>query len=90
MRTTLQQLLAIAVLAGTFCAGVLVGSLGQRSAEAQMGGLGSKAMEAAGEQGGTLGAAAKLGTSITDMQEHVSGLQKNLETLKSIQAALGG
>jgi hypothetical protein len=90
MRTTLKQLLGIPILACTFCAGVLVGSLAQRPADAQMGGIGSKALEGAGAQGGALGAAAKLGTSITDMQEHVSGLQKNLETLKTIQAALGG
>ena len=33
---------------------------------------------------------AELGTSIVEMQEHVSGLQKNLDTLKKIQSALGG
>lgn len=90
METTLKRLVAVAVLTGTFGAGVLVGSLERRSADAQMGGIGSKAMEAAGAQGGALGAATKLGTSITDMEEHVSALQKNLETLKTIQAALGG
>ncbi len=90
MRITTTRILHASVLAGVFGAGILVGSLTQRPAEAQLGELGGKAMEAAGQQGGALGSAAKLGTSISDMQEHVSGLQKNLETLKQIQAALGG
>jgi len=32
----------------------------------------------------------KLGTSITDMQKNVDGLQKNIEVLKEVQKALGG
>ena len=52
--------------------------------------LTGKAMEAAGGQGGALGAAAKLGTSITDMQEHLDALNKNMETLKEIKGMLGG
>ncbi|MEW6269446.1 MAG: hypothetical protein AB1689_09140 [Thermodesulfobacteriota bacterium] len=47
-------------------------------------------MKAAEGQGGALGAAAKLGSSITDMQEDVESLQKNLDTLRTIQKALGG
>jgi len=90
MPITATRVLHGSVLAAVFGAGILVGSLTQRTAEAQLGELGGKALEAAGQQGGTLGSAAKLGTSITEMQEHVSGLQKNLETLKQIQAALGG
>jgi hypothetical protein len=31
----------------------------------------------------------ELGASITEMEGHVTGLQKNLETLKKVQAALG-
>jgi hypothetical protein len=37
-----------------------------------------------------LAAAGQLGSSITDMEQHVSGLQKNLDTLKKIQSMLGG
>ena len=40
--------------------------------------------------GGALGAPAQLGSSITEMEQHVSGLQKNLDTLKKIQSVLGG
>lgn len=90
MRITTRQVLHAFVLAAVFGAGMFVGSIGQRTAEAQLGEIGGKALEAAGQQGGALGAAAKLGGSITEMQQHVSGLQKNLETLKQIQAALGG
>jgi hypothetical protein len=39
---------------------------------------------------GTLGAASQRGSSITDMEQHVSGLQKNLDTLKKIQSTLTG
>ena len=37
-----------------------------------------------------LAAAGQLGSSITDMEQHVSGLQKNLDALKKIQSMLGG
>jgi len=36
------------------------------------------------------GAAKQLGSSITDMEQHVSGLQKNLDALKKIESALTG
>lgn len=47
-------------------------------------------MEAAGAGGGPLGAAVKLGTSISDMQTHLDALNKNLETLEQIKGMLGG
>jgi hypothetical protein len=47
-------------------------------------------MEKAGDQGGALGAAGKLGSSITDIQKNLDALQKNVDTLKSIQSLLGG
>jgi len=37
-----------------------------------------------------LGSVTKLGTAIVDMEKHVDGLQKNLDTLKQIKSALGG
>ncbi len=40
--------------------------------------------------GNPLAAAGQLGSSITEMEQHVSGLQKNLDTLKKIQSMLGG
>ena len=46
-------------------------------------------MEKPGESGGAVGTAAKLGTAVSDMQTHVTALQKNLETLKTLQSALG-
>ena len=39
---------------------------------------------------GALGSAKELGSSIVEMQQHVDGLQKNLATLKKVEAALGG
>jgi hypothetical protein len=77
---------AVAVFAfGWFC-----GTLSQRSADAQMGDLGKSVMEKAGDQGGALGAAAKLGTSISEIQTHLNELQKNVDTLKSVKSMLGG
>jgi hypothetical protein len=90
MRTTLRGGIRVGAAAAIFAAGFMLGSISQRPAEAQLGELGGKAMEKAGEQGGTLGAAAQLGTQIKDMQTHVEGLQKNLDALKKIQSLLGG
>ena len=39
---------------------------------------------------GALGPAGQLGTSIIEMQDHVTALQKNIDTLKKVKAALGG
>ena len=80
----------VALVAAVFAAGFLCGSLTQRGAEAQLGDVGGKAMEKGGEQGGALGAAANMGSAITDMQKHVEGLQKNLDTFKQVKTALGG
>ena len=78
--------LRIVAVAGLFGAGYLCGSLGQPSARAQLGDV----MKKAGEQGGALGSAAQLGSSIVEMQQHVDGLNKDLETLRKVKAALGG
>ena len=40
--------------------------------------------------GGPLAAAGQLGSSITEMEQHVTGLQKNLDTLKKVQSTLTG
>lgn len=74
-----------------FGAGYLSGSVAEHDANAQgIKDLGGAAMKQAGGAGGALGSAAELGSSIVEMQEHVSGLQKNIDTLKKIQSALGG
>ncbi|MFN8544133.1 MAG: hypothetical protein U0807_08000 [Candidatus Binatia bacterium] len=88
-RTTTHRT-RIAFAAALFAAGFFCGSISQRSAQAQLGDVGSKAMEAAGAQGGALGSAAKMGSAISDMQKNIEGLQKNLEIFKQIQAVLGG
>ncbi len=85
-----QRIVQASVLAAVFGGGFVAGVSFQRPVEAQMGDVMKKAGEAAAGQGGALGAAASLGTSITEMQEHVSGLQKNIDTLKKIQSSLGG
>jgi hypothetical protein len=76
-----------ALVAGIFAAGWLCGALAQRSAQAQ---VGQELMNKAADSGGALGAAGKLGTSISDIQTHLDALQKNVDTLKSIKSALGG
>lgn len=80
----------VGLLAAIFAAGFFCGSLTQRSANAQLGELGKGAMEKAGESGGALGSVVQLGSSIVEMQQHVDGLQKNIEVLKKIKSSLGG
>jgi hypothetical protein len=48
------------------------------------------AMKAVEGQGGALGTAAKLGSTIGEMQSNVENLQKGLDSLKTIQKAIGG
>ena len=90
MQDFTRRIARVALLAAVFGGGYLVGVTSQPDAEAQMGQLGEKAMEAAGAQGGALGSAARLGTSITQMREHVAALSQNLDELDKIKAALGG
>jgi hypothetical protein len=85
-----KKLIQVGALSGMFAGGFLCGSVVQRPADAQMGELGDAVMKKAGESGGSLGSAAQLGSSILEMQQHVTGLQKNLDSLNKIKAALGG
>ena len=76
----LRRSLLVGMCLGLFVVGFLCGSVSQRRADAQLPGVGK----------GALGSVTELGSSIVEMQEHVNGLQKNLDTLKKIQGALGG
>jgi hypothetical protein len=76
---TLRRGVFVSLFGGMFLLGFVMGSMNQRPAQAQIPNL-----------GGALGSAQELGTSIVEMQQHVDGLQKNLATLKKVQAALGG
>lgn len=72
-----------------FALGFFAGSISQRQADAQVKELGGALMkQAAGS--GALGSVGELGTSILEMQDHVSGLQKNIDTLKKVQSTLTG
>jgi hypothetical protein len=86
IKTIISRGLLTALLVGVFAIGYLLGSINQRQADAQIGGL----LEQAGKGGGALGSVTQLGSSIVEMQDHVNGLQKNLETLRKVQSALGG
>ena len=80
----------LAAAAVIFASGFVCGAMSQRPAEAQLGDMGGKVMEKAGDQGGMVGSVAKMGSAISEMEQHVSGLQKNLDTFKQVKAALGG
>jgi hypothetical protein len=78
--------LMIAIMAGIFGLGYICGSVTERQAQAQMGGL----LDKAGKMGGPVGSIAEFGSSIVEMQDHISGLQKNLDTFKKVQSSLTG
>ena len=80
----------IGVVTAIFAAGFLCGSISQHNANAGLEDLGGGLMNKAAESGGPLGTAAQLGTTITDMEKHINGLQKNLETIKKVKSMLGG
>jgi hypothetical protein len=85
-KKTLSRGVTTAVIVAVFGFGYLCGSMTQRHAEAQMGGL----LEQATKMGGPIGSIAEFGSSITEMQDHISGLQKNLDTFRKVQASLTG
>jgi len=94
MTGILRRGMQVAAILSIFGAGYLSGTVTERRAIADMAGMGSAvggaAMKEAAGGSGMVGQAAKLGTAIGDMQTQVDGLQKNLETLKTIKSALGG
>ena len=65
MATMTRLGLRTGLTAAVFGVGFVCGSVAQRPAVADMKDLTGSAMEAAGGQGGALGAAAKLGTTMT-------------------------
>jgi hypothetical protein len=90
MKKHVTRAVLVGISAALFGLGYLCGSISQQRADAQnppgVGGL----LEQAGKAGGPLGSVGQLGSSIVEMQQHVSGLQKNIDTLKGIQSALTG
>ena len=94
MTGTLKRGMQVGAILTVFGAGYLCGTVSERRAVADMndlgGAVGGAVVKEATVSGGAIGQAAKLGTAIGDMQTQVDGLQKNLETLKTIKSALGG
>jgi len=81
-----SRALMTAIIVGVFGLGYVCGSMTQRQAEAQIGEL----LEKAGKAGGPVGSVAQFGSSLVEMQDHITGLQKNLDTFKKVQASLTG
>jgi hypothetical protein len=86
----MKQATRSGVIALVFGAGFLFGSLTQQRADAQLEDLGRQALEAAGASSGTVSSVMELGTAIVEMEEHVDGLQKNIDVLKKVKDSLGG
>ena len=84
-----RRIAQVAAFLFVFAGGYVLGSLDAQPAQAQIESMGKDLLKQAAESGGTLGTAAQLGTTINDMRTHVNELQKNLETLDKIKAALG-
>ena len=85
-RRTITRIGVIGMLLGTFAFGYVCGSVSTPRANAQL----PQIPGVSGQSGGLMGTALQLGSSIKEMDEHVAGLQKNLETLRKVQSALGG
>ena len=83
MKRIVSRGLTTAILVAVFALGYVCGTVNQQPADAQIGGLLERG-------GGVLGSAKELGSAIVEMQDHVNGLQKNIETLKKVQSALTG
>jgi hypothetical protein len=86
----IHKAVRIGVVLAVFVSGWFCGTLSHRSADAQMNDLTKAVMDKVGEQDGAIGAVAKLGTSINEIQTNLNELQKNVDTLKSIKKLLGG
>ena len=81
---TILYSVRIGLVTAIFSMGFLCGSMTQHNANAQLESIGGELLKSAAGSGGTLGSIAQLGTAISDMEKNVSGLQKNLDTLKKV------
>jgi len=70
-----------AVITGVFGQGYVCGTMTRRQAEAQSGGI----LEKASKAGGPVGSVASFGNSLVEMQDHISGLHKNDQSLKPLK-----
>ena len=86
MTKKLSRGLMTAIIVAVFGLGYVCGSMTQRQAEAQIGGI----LDQASKAGGPLGSVANFGSSLVEMQDHIAGLQKNLDTFKKVQSSLTG
>ena len=85
-----SRIIRVGIVSIVFAIGFLCGTVTHRQAQAQLGELGNQFMQKAGQSGGPLGSVVQLGQAISDMQQHVDGLQKNIEVLKKVKASIGG
>ena len=85
-----SRIVRMVIVLMIFAIGFLCGSITHPRANAQLGQLGNEAMQKAGASGGALGSAVQLGQAITQMQQNVDGLQKNIDVLKQVKTSLGG
>ena len=90
MKPKILYVVRVAVVAGIFAAGFLCGSMTEHNANAQLGDVGGELMQKAAGGGGLVGSAAQLGTTISDMQKHIDGLQTNIGVLKKVRTSLTG
>jgi hypothetical protein len=86
MTKKLSRGLMTAIIVAVFGLGYVCGSMTQRQAEAQIGGI----LDQASKAGGPIGSVANFGSSLVEMQDHIAGLQKNLDTFKKVQSSLTG
>lgn len=89
-RKTLSRGMLVAIVVGTFGLGFFCGTLTQQNADAQLKGMGESIMKRSTGSGGVLGSAADLATAITEMEQHVDGLEQNIATLKQVHSMLTG
>ena len=86
MTKKLSRGLMTAIIVAVFGLGYICGLMTQRQAEAQIGGI----LDQASKAGGPVGSVAQFGSSLVEMQDHITGLQKNLDTFKKVQSSLTG
>lgn len=86
----IQRLAAVAFTFMVFTAGYVCGTMGSGVAEAQIGTMGKDALQGAAQGAVGTSSVGGMGTTLIEMEQHVSGLQKNLDALKKVKAALGG
>ena len=90
LRFAISVITSVVFFAAFFSAGFLIIPMTKQSTNVQLEGMGEEMLKNRVHSVSAVGSVVQPGAAVIDMEKHVSGLQRNLDTSKNVQTATGG